>query len=123
MPNQKNDPNTIVKKMVSMGEERLAEVMDELLSNDRVSGVLATAMSRTQTLKASLDKNVGLALSLVNQPTRQDFDKLRKQVRSLERQIEDLSDKVDALAKPKPAPRKSTAGKSTTQKKSAARRS
>ncbi len=99
-----------VKKLMAMGEERMTEVLNELMANEKVSATVARTLMRTQNLKATLDKNVALALSLVNQPTREDFDKLRKQVRSLERQIEDLADKVETLtnvaAKPAAAPRK-----------------
>ena len=100
---------SIVKKFVNMGEERIAEVMDELLSNDRVSAVVAKAMTRTQGFKALLDKNVSMAFSLVNQPTREDFDKLRKQVRHLERHVEDLGEQLEAAAK-KTAHRKAGKG-------------
>lgn len=94
-----SESKSVVKKIVSMGEERVAEIVEELMSNEKVSAVVAKALSRTQGLKARLDKNVSLALSLLNQPTREDFDKLRKQVRHLERSLEDLSEKVDELAK------------------------
>ena len=94
-----SDVSNVVKKFINMGEERMAEVMDQLMSNDKVSAVLAKAMARTQTLKASLDKNVSLAFTLLNQPTREDFDKLRKKLRNMEREFEDLTAKVDDVAK------------------------
>jgi hypothetical protein len=99
----------IVKKIVNLGEERIAEVVDELLSNDKVSSVVAKAMTRTQGFKSILDKNVSLAFSLLNQPTREDFDKIRKHVRNLDRQIEDLNEKLDALSKTVIAGRKKSA--------------
>jgi polyhydroxyalkanoate synthesis regulator phasin len=98
--------SSMIKKLRSLGEERFAEVMDELLKNENFSNAVARALNRTQKAKAMLDKNVSLAMSLLNQPTREDFDKLRKQVRSLERRLDDMSDKLDPLvkaAKKKPA--------------------
>ena len=103
MSDRKTEEQNLTQKILGLGEERMTEVLDELLSNERVSSIMGRAMMRTQTLKASLDKNVALALSMVNQPTREDFDRLRKQVRRLERQVDDLTEEVESLRKPKPA--------------------
>lgn len=107
MSDRTSEEQNLAQKILGMGEERMTEVLDELLSNEKVSGILGKAMMRTQTLKAQLDKNVALAFSMVNQPTRSDFDRLRKQVRGLERQLDDLTEQVERLQKPKPA-RKTT---------------
>ena len=88
-----------VNKILKMGEKHISKVMDELLSNDRVSAVVAQAMTHSQGLKSLVDKNISRAFSLVNQPTREDFDKLRKQVRHLERHVEDLGEQLEAAAK------------------------
>lgn len=93
------ESKTLVRKIMGLGEERVAELMEDLLSNEAVSATVAKAMNRTQKYKARLDKNVSLALSLVNQPTREDFDKLRKQVRNLHRELEDLREQIDPVLK------------------------
>jgi type I restriction-modification system DNA methylase subunit len=93
------EQKNLINKIRSLGEERFAEIMDELLANDKVSSTVAKALSRTQKYKAQLDKNVSFALSLVNQPTREDYDKLRKQVRHLQRELEELQEKIDPILK------------------------
>lgn len=94
-----SEQRTLVRKIMGLGEERVAELMEELLSNEAVSAAVGKAMTRTQKYKAMLDKNVAMALSLVNQPTRDDFDKLRKQVRNLQRELEDLREQIDPVLK------------------------
>lgn len=92
-----SESKNIVKKIVGLGEDRIAEVMNELMSNEQVSNVISKAMTRTQRYKHMLDKNVEMALSMLNQPTREDFDKLRKHIRNLDRQIEELDERVTQL--------------------------
>ena len=94
-----SESKNLIKKIRSMGEERFSEIMDELLSNDAVSSTVAKALTRTQKYKAQLDKNVSKAFALVNQPTREDYDKLRKQVRQLQREYEDLKEQMDPILK------------------------
>lgn len=96
---QATESKTLVRKIMGLGEERATALMEDLLSNEAVSAAVAKAMSRTQKYKAQLDKNVSMALSLVNQPTREDFDKLRKQMRNLQRELEDLKEQIDPVLK------------------------
>ncbi len=88
---------SMLKKIRNLGEERLSEVLNDLLKNEQFSAALSRAMTRTQAFKSQLDKNVASALSLVNQPTREDFDRLRKQLRNLDRKIDDLTEQLEEM--------------------------
>lgn len=95
--------NTVVKKLVETGEERVGRLAQQLLSNERFVAAVQTVVTRTLAAKGTLDGALRSALAAMNLPSSADVEQLRKKVEDLERLMSSVEAKVDALAKPPPS--------------------
>ena len=88
----------VLDRLKERGEEVLAQVSGELMSNPRFLKAVETAYKGKETV----DRAVGQALKSMNLPTRTEFKKAVTRVDALEKQIQELK---DALAKAKAGPK------------------
>lgn len=120
--------NGLVKSLLGLGEERMGEVVSQLLANERFVGAMQTAISQGLEAKRSVDKNVARLLDLANVPTLEDVYQLREKLQELEDLLADVLDRVQEIdaglekgededEAPPPA-KKAGAKKKTTKKKS-----
>jgi hypothetical protein len=90
--------NSVMKKLVETGEERIGRVAQQLLSNERFVAAVQTLVSRTLAAKGSLDKSLRGALAAMNLPSTADVEVLRTKVDDLEKLLASIEAKVDSLA-------------------------
>ena len=90
--------NSVMKKLVETGEERIGKVAQQLLSNERFVAAIQTIVSRTLAAKGSLDKSLRGALAAMNLPSTADVEALRTKVDDLEKLLTSIEAKVDGLA-------------------------
>ena len=98
----------ILKRLYDFGEEALARLAQELLSNPRVAEGFAAALQKGFAAKGQLDRNMQTMLGLLNVPSRADFNRLITKVEALQGSLVNLNLKVDRLLATRPAPRRRT---------------
>lgn len=91
--------NPMLKKMIATGEERMSKIAMQLLSNEKLMGVLQKSISSAMEAKATVEKNTQALLSSLNIPTASDVKKLEGKIEDLERVFEGLSSRITELAR------------------------
>jgi hypothetical protein len=91
--------NTLFKKMIATGEERVSKVASQLLSNERFMGALQKAVSAAMEAKGTVERAAQTALGAMNIPTAGDVKKLEGKIEELEKVFEGLSAKIADLQK------------------------
>lgn len=89
--------NGLVKSLLGLGEERMGEVVSQLLANERFVAAMQGAISQGLEAKRSVDKNVARLLDLANVPTLDDVYQLREKLQELEDLLADVLDRVQAI--------------------------
>jgi len=122
-----NEERNFIKKLKSMGEEKVGDLTNELLSNPKFAAAMGKAIQRAMETKGRFDKNVAVILNAINLPTKADYDRLadkvnsiNKNVNALELRIQDLIARSEKAAGGAAKPRKAAAKKKTSPKKKAA---
>jgi hypothetical protein len=87
----------IVKRLYDFGEEALARLAQELLSNPRVAEAFTTALQKGFAAKTQMDRNMQTVLGLLNVPSRHDFNKLLTKLEAIQGSLVNLNLKVDRL--------------------------
>ena len=72
--NKDTEPSNLVSSIVSLGEEKLGELVNLLLANERFVGAVQNTISSGLNAKNAVDKNVERVMSWVNIPTLEDLD-------------------------------------------------
>ena len=70
------DEQTILQRFLSLGEERMNNILEELLSNPRFADGLGKAVQTALETKGTVDRNMQTVLSLLNLPSKSDYRKL-----------------------------------------------
>lgn len=110
MPERK-DAETLWKRLIEAGEERLGQIAEEVLASPQVADALGAALNRAARTKGTLDRNMQLVLGALNVPTRQDYNKILGKIEALQGSLVNLNIKLDRLlaasgdARKRPAPR------------------
>lgn len=91
----KNNP--MVKKLVQTGEERVGKLASTLLSNENFVATVQSLVSKSLAAKGSVDKSLRSALAAMNLPSRADVESLRAKVEEVDRLLNSVEKKVDAL--------------------------
>lgn len=89
--------DTILKKILSLGEDRLTDLSNQLLENKAFASALEQAIERGMKTKKNVDRNMQIALGLLNLPSKKDYKSLNDKIESLNGKIVSLSLKVDKL--------------------------
>lgn len=96
-----------VGSILKLGEEKLTQLLTQLLGNDVFVSALQSAIAGAIKAKGTVDRGMVKLLSSLNVPTLEDVAALRGKLEELEESIADLVEVVDALEQ-----------KSTVRKKS-----
>ncbi len=91
--------NPMLKKALSMGEERMGRLVTQLLSNERVMHGVQTVVSSALNAKSTFDRGVRSAMQAVNLPSTEDVDELRRKLAELESVVDGIASRVDGQTK------------------------
>ena len=105
----------ILRRLYDFGEEALARLAQELLSNPRVAEAFTTALKRGFAAKGRIDRNMQTVLGLLNVPSRADFNRLLTKLEAIQGSLVNLNLKVDRLLATGPGPRRRTRKKPTAE--------
>ena len=92
----------LLKRLYEFGEEALAQLAQELLSNPRVAEALTAALQRGFAAKGQIDRNMQTLLGLLNVPSRADFNRLLTKLEAIQGSLVNLNLKVDRLMASRP---------------------
>jgi hypothetical protein len=95
----------ILKRLYDFGEEALARLAQELLSNPLVAEAFTAALQKGFAAKGRMDKNMQTLLALLNLPSRADLGRIVTKLEAIQGSLVNLNLKVDRLLAAKPAPR------------------
>jgi len=87
--------NPVVSQLMKHGEERLAKLAAQLLSNEKFVQVVQTSVQRALSAKGFLDKNLKLMLAAANLPSTADIRNLNERLDDLERLLGELEERID----------------------------
>lgn len=88
-----------VRTILGLGEERMGEVVNQLLANEVFVQAMQRAISGSIGAKRNLDKGVSTLLSLVNVPTLDDVDRVKEKLDELEETIGEIATRVERLSR------------------------
>lgn len=95
--------NSAVQTILSLGEEKMGEVVRQLLANEGFVTAMQKAVVGGLSAKRNLDKGLSGVLGLVNIPTVDDVDKVRNRLTEIEelvaevgKRLETVNEKLDA---------------------------
>jgi hypothetical protein len=86
-----------VKTILGLGEEKMGEVVNQLLSNEKFVGAVQRAIAGSLGAKRSVDKGMSTLLGLVNIPTLEDVDKIRDRMNDLEEAMSEIGARLAQL--------------------------
>jgi hypothetical protein len=92
----KNNP--VMKRLVATGEQRIGQLVQQLISNEKFVAGIQTIVSRGLAAKGALDKSLRSALAAMNLPSTGDLETLREKVEELETNLGALESKVAQLS-------------------------
>jgi hypothetical protein len=104
------------------GEEAMNKVLSDLLSNKVVADQLGKTVTRAADAKRTVDRNLQFLLSMLNLPSRSDFNRLLTKVETLHGSLTNINMKLDRLlAEKHGAPSKTTPARRARPRKAAHR--
>lgn len=98
-----------VRTILGLSEEKMGEVVSQLLANEAFVGVVQQAISRSLEAKRGVDKGVSAMLGLVNVPTLDDVEKIRGRLNEVEDSMAEIASRIEGLTEkvsPRPAPKR-----------------
>jgi hypothetical protein len=93
-----SDSRNLVERWRDAGEEKLQDIVNELLTNPRFAETFGQAIQRAGKAKAKVDRNLRVALNLANVPTKADYDDLVRKVVRLGDAVGRLETRLDGIA-------------------------
>ncbi len=87
-----------VKTILNLGEERMGDVIRQLLANETFVTTMQQAVVGGIEAKRNIDKGVSSVLGLVNIPTIDDVDKVRARLNEVEELVALLTSRLEALS-------------------------
>jgi hypothetical protein len=90
--------NPMVKRALTVGEERMGKLVTQLLSSERVMHGVQTVVASALNAKSTFDRGVKTAMQAVNLPTIEDVEELRRKLSELEVLLDGLSARVGSGA-------------------------
>ena len=83
-----------VKRAREAGEERMGKAVAQLLSNQRVMGGIQSLLSTAMQARETLEAGVRRTLQVVNLPSTEDVEELKRKLSELEAIVDSLSERV-----------------------------
>lgn len=93
--------NPVMKKLVATGEERIGQLVQQLMSNEKFDAGVQSIVSKALSAKGTVDKSIRSALSAMNLPSTGDLETLREKIDELESVLGTLEAKIDQLVSSK----------------------
>ncbi len=93
------DEGGIVAQLLNLGEDRMGEVVNQLLANEAFVGVLQNTISRSLAAKRSVDSTLGTVLGAANVPTLEDVEEVRDKLVELEDVMVEVEDRLKRVVK------------------------
>ena len=93
----RDDSRTVLASLYERGEEVLSVFLDELLHNRRLRDELGKTVGRAADAKKRVDRNIETLLSLLNLPSRGDYQRVLTKIEALQGSLVNLNIKVDRL--------------------------
>ena len=97
-----------MKRLYEMGEAKLGQLAEELLSNPRVADAFAHTLRKAFETKGKVDKNLQTVLGLLNMPSRADVSRILTKLEAIQGSLVNLNLKVDRLLATRPPRRPTT---------------
>ena len=91
------DRESAVKTILGLGEEKMGEVVNQLLANESFVTAMQRAVAGSLGAKRSVDKGVTTLLGMVNIPTLEDVDKIRDKMNELEEAMAEIGERLGKL--------------------------
>lgn len=88
---------TILDQMRARGEEAVGQILEGLMKNKGLADQLGKTIGRAADAKRSVDRNMQYVLSLLNLPSRADYNRLLAKIESLQGSLVNLNMKLDRL--------------------------
>lgn len=88
---------TLFEKLYEVGEENLARMTEELLSNPAFSEAMGKTLRNAAETKGKVDENIAVLLGLLNLPSKADYDRLLAKVETVQGSLVNLNIKLDRL--------------------------
>lgn len=97
---------TMLSWIVEMGEARLVQLAEELLSNRQMAETFSGALQRAARTKGQVDRNMQMLLGLLNMPSKADYNRLLSKIESLQGSLVNLNIKLDRLLAERDRPKR-----------------
>lgn len=110
---------SVLTWIFEMGEARLLQFVEELLSNPKMTEAISTALHRAVRTKGQVDRNVQALLALLGVPTKADYNKLLSKIEALQGSLVNLNIKLDRLMASRELPKRRAAPRSSTKQRAA----
>ena len=88
---------TLFSWIMELGEARLTQFADELLSNPKMAEAFSAALQRAAATKGQVDRNMQMLLGLLNVPSKADYNRLLSKIEALQGSLVNLNIKLDRL--------------------------
>lgn len=90
--------HTAVKTILGLGEEKMGEVVRQLLANEGFVTAMQKAVVGGLSAKRNIDKGITGVLGLVNIPTVDDVDKVRNRLTEIEELVAELTTRLEKVS-------------------------
>ncbi len=97
---------SVLTWIFEMGEARLLQFAEEMLSNPKMTEAISTGLHRAARTKGQVDRNVQALLALLGVPTKADYNKLLSKVEALQGSMVNLNIKLDRLMASREPPKR-----------------
>lgn len=96
-PSARIEARSVLSGLYERGEEVVSVFLEELARNPRVRDQLGKTVERAVDAKRRVDKNMQTVLSVLNVPSRADYNRVLAKIDVLQGSLTNLSMKVDRL--------------------------
>ncbi len=91
------EEKTLLEKLCELGEENLARFVEELRSSPVFAEGIDRTLQNAAETKGKVDQNIAALLSLLNLPSKADYDSLAARLETVQGSLVNLNLKLDRL--------------------------
>jgi hypothetical protein len=91
------EEKTLFEKLYEAGEEHLTRFAKDVLSHPAFATAMGKAFRNAAATKGTVDRNIEALLSLLNLPSKADYNKLLAKVETVQGSLVNLNIKLDRL--------------------------
>jgi len=94
----KQEPQNIAATLLSLGEERMVEVLNQLVANETFVQMLQSTLESSQAAKTRVEQGLeGLAMSL-NLPTLEDVNQVKERLSEVEGMLDAIESRITSIS-------------------------